>query len=72
MASEMNERVFIRGAAGLGSLAGYYLAQARKEENWYPYVVLGGLAGVLIGDLILRNTGPENPAKINPETDFKP
>ncbi|MEM6271418.1 MAG: hypothetical protein AAF998_18425 [Bacteroidota bacterium] len=56
----MNQSIFIRASAGLGSLAGYYIARSNGTQSWYPYVVLGGLLGAIVGDMILSQTSHQH------------
>lgn len=48
------EDMITRGTTALGSLLGYYLAKSRKLESWYPLVVLGGLTGAALGELLIE------------------
>ncbi len=52
-----------RGTTALGSLLGYYLAKSRKLESWYPLVVLGGLTGAALGELITELANDHNQSK---------
>lgn len=52
----MNKDIFTWSARSLGSLAGFYLARQAKVKTWYPYVILGGLAGSVIASVILEGT----------------
>lgn len=60
----MNDSVFIRLTSALGSLAAYTLAARQGKRKWYPYVILGGVAGAIIGDVLVQASEKEERAAI--------
>ncbi|MEM6268347.1 MAG: hypothetical protein AAF998_02865 [Bacteroidota bacterium] len=52
----MKKQTYIWISRATGSLTGYFLAQRLKVKTWYPYVILGGLAGAVLADAIIEAT----------------
>ena len=46
-------------SAAFGSLVGYYLARLQGEDQWYPWTLLGGVAGAVIAEIITRKLSKE-------------
>jgi outer membrane lipoprotein SlyB len=55
----MRYLLLIKALAALGSLAGHEIAKG-KDWDRYPAIILGGLAGAVLGVAILTATEPED------------
>lgn len=58
----MNQHLIRRVGGAAGSLAGFWLARNLERPVWYPHIIIGGLLGSSLTEIILQaqNKSHEN------------
>ena len=48
----MSRQILMQASSAAGALSAWYIARGRGVEQWYPWIVVGGLAGAVLGELL--------------------